>query len=68
MKFEISRTSIKDDNKKPYKGAKRVDGKWFVDVEKIEDILAIGDVMIIRSPNKFNGFIPQLEIYDSWRE
>ncbi len=68
MKFKITRTSIHDDNKKPYENAIRENGKWIIEVEKIEDIFRFNDSVIVTAPNEFNGFTPQLEIYDSWRE
>lgn len=67
MKFEISRTSINNDEK-PYENAKKENGKWVIEVEKIEDLFRFNYSVIVTAPNEINGFTPQLEIYDEWRE
>lgn len=77
MKFRIRRTSSYCANEQPCEGAELVkedDEKkiWHIEINSLEELLALSDrereQLIVWNGGEFSGEMPQIEIYDDYRE
>jgi hypothetical protein len=67
MKFRITRTSSYLSKGQPCGGAFKEGDRWFIEVPTIDDLMELvkaQDKIIVSSRNG----IPELEIYDDYRE